>query len=70
VQLEEFDAWMLHRTAALLDKCRGWYENFEFHRVYHELHDFAVVELSSFYFDILKDRLYTFAAKSRERRSA
>jgi len=69
-QLEEFDAWMLQRTAALAEECRAWYEGFEFHRVYHALHDFAVVELSAFYFDILKDRLYTFAAGSRQRRSA
>jgi isoleucyl-tRNA synthetase len=69
-QLEEFDAWMLHRTAALVGECRAWYDNFEFHRVYHAVHDFAVVDLSAFYFDILKDRLYTFAAKSPGRRSA
>jgi isoleucyl-tRNA synthetase len=69
-QLEEFDAWMLQRTAALVNDCRAWYDRFEFHRVYHALHDFAVVELSAFYFDILKDRLYTFAVGSRERRSA
>ncbi len=68
--LEEFDAWMLHRTSALVDECRAWYENFEFHRVYHALHDFITVDLSAFYFDILKDRLYTFAAAGRERRSA
>jgi isoleucyl-tRNA synthetase len=69
-QLEEFDAWMLHRTSELVGECRAWYDNFEFHRVYHAVHDFAVVDLSAFYFDILKDRLYTFAAKSRARRSA
>jgi isoleucyl-tRNA synthetase len=69
-QLEDFDAWMLHRTAALVAECRAWYENFEFHRVYHALHDFITVDLSAFYFDILKDRLYTFAASGRERRSA
>ncbi len=69
-QLEEFDAWMLHRTAALAAECSAWYENFEFHRVYHALHDFITVDLSAFYFDILKDRLYTFAAAGRERRSA
>lgn len=69
-ELEEFDAWMLERTATLVRECQGWYEGFEFHRVFHALHDFAVVELSSFYFDVLKDRLYTFAKGSRERRSA
>jgi isoleucyl-tRNA synthetase len=66
----ELDRWMLDRTAALVRDCRAWYEAFEFHRVYHALHDFAAVELSAFYFDILKDRLYTFAAAGKERRSA
>ena len=69
-QMTELDRWMLDRTAALVNDCRAWYEGFEFHRVYHAVHDFAVVELSAFYFDILKDRLYTFEAAGRERRSA
>ena len=68
--LWEMDAWMLRRTGALAHECREWYDNFEFHRVYHALHDFCTVDLSSFYFDVLKDRLYTFAPKSRGRRSA
>jgi isoleucyl-tRNA synthetase len=69
-QMLELDRWMLDRTAALIRDCRAWYQAFEFHRVYHALHDFAVVELSAFYFDILKDRLYTFTADGLERRSA
>jgi isoleucyl-tRNA synthetase len=69
-QLDELDRWMLERTAALVRQCRGWYETFEFHRVFHAVHDFAVVDLSAFYFDVLKDRLYTFAARSAARRSA
>ena len=68
--LWEMDAWMLRRTGALAHECREWYDNFEFHRVYHALHDFCTVDLSSFYFDVLKDRLYTFASKSRGRGSA
>jgi isoleucyl-tRNA synthetase len=68
--LWEMDAWMLRRTAQLVRECREWYENFEFHRVYHAIHDFCTVDLSSFYFDVLKDRLYTFAPKNRGRRSA
>ncbi len=66
----ELDRWMLERTATLAKECRGFYDAFEFHRVYHALHDFAVVELSAFYFDILKDRLYTFGAETEGRRSA
>jgi isoleucyl-tRNA synthetase len=69
-QLEEMDRWMLERTAELARKCREWYVNYEFHRVYHAIHDFCVVDLSAFYYDVLKDRLYTKAAKSKSRRSA
>jgi isoleucyl-tRNA synthetase len=69
-QLLELDRWMLERTAELVAQCRAWYDDFEFHRVFHAIHDFCVVDLSAFYFDILKDRLYTFAARSTGRRSA
>jgi isoleucyl-tRNA synthetase len=69
-QMWEMDRWMLSRAAELVRQCRGWYEGFEFHRVYHAVHDFCVVELSAFYFDVLKDRLYTFGARSAGRRSA
>ena len=69
-QLDEIDRWMLERTADLVKKCREWYAGYEFHRVYHAIHDFCVVDLSSFYYDVLKDRLYTKAAKSKSRRSA
>jgi isoleucyl-tRNA synthetase len=69
-QLEEIDRWMLDRSAELLTKCRDWYSIYEFHRVYHAIHDYCVVDLSSFYFDVLKDRLYTKAPKSKSRRSA
>ena len=69
-QLEEIDRWMLDRTAELVKKCRDWYSNYEFHRVYHAIHDYCVVDLSAFYFDVLKDRLYTKAPKSKSRRSA
>ena len=48
-----------HRRAAA-----AWYESFEFHRVYHAVYAFATVDLSAVYFDVLKDRLYTSAAKS------
>jgi isoleucyl-tRNA synthetase len=68
--LWEIDAWMLRRTSALVRECLAWYEGFEFHRAYHAIHDFCAVDLSSFYFDLLKDRLYTFAPQNRGRRSA
>jgi isoleucyl-tRNA synthetase len=69
-QLEEIDRWMLDRTAELSRKCREWYAGYDFHRVYHAIHDYCVVDLSSFYFDVLKDRLYTKAPRSNSRRSA
>jgi isoleucyl-tRNA synthetase len=69
-QLEEMDRWMLERTADLTGKCKDWYAAYDFHRVYHAIHDFCVVDLSAFYFDVLKDRLYTKAPKSKSRRSA
>jgi isoleucyl-tRNA synthetase len=69
-ELWEMDAWMLRRTGELVRECRAWYESFDFHRVFHAIHDFAVVDLSAFYFDVLKDRLYTFAPRSVGRRSA
>jgi isoleucyl-tRNA synthetase len=69
-EMEEIDRWMLERTAELVKKCREWYAAYEFHRVYHALHDYCVVGLSSFYYDVLKDRLYTKAPASKSRRSA
>jgi isoleucyl-tRNA synthetase len=69
-QLEEMDRWMLERTAELVKKCREWYAAYDFHRVYHAIHDYCVVDLSAFYFDVLKDRLYTKATRNRSRRSA
>jgi isoleucyl-tRNA synthetase len=69
-QLEEIDRWMLDRTADLVKKCREWYASYDFHRVYHAIHDYCVVDLSAFYFDVLKDRLYTKAARNKSRRSA
>jgi isoleucyl-tRNA synthetase len=69
-ELDEIDRWMLERTADLVKKCREWYSAYDFHRVYHAIHDYCVVDLSAFYFDVLKDRLYTKAARNRSRRSA
>jgi isoleucyl-tRNA synthetase len=68
-QLDDLDRWMLERAADLVKKCREWYTAYEFHRVYHAIHDFCVVDLSAFYFDVLKDRLYTKAANNKSRRS-
>ena len=69
-QLEEIDAWALARTAEVLARVEAAYEEYAFHKVYRALYDFATVDLSAFYFDILKDRLYTAPAKSARRRAA
>ena len=69
-ELMEIDQWILVRTEDLVRKCRAWYEEFAFHRVYQALYNFAVTDLSAIYFDVLKDRLYTSAPKSAARRSA
>jgi isoleucyl-tRNA synthetase len=68
--LLEIDQWILHRAAALVERCRAWYDSFAYHRVYQAIYNFATVDLSSVYFDVLKDRLYTSATNSRARRSA
>ena len=68
-RMEEMDRWMLERTADLVKRCREWYASYEFHRIYHAIHDFCVVDLSAFYYDVLKDRLYTKAANNTARRS-
>jgi len=69
-ELLPLDRYMLARTRDLAEKILGWYEAFEFHRVYQAVNEFAIVDLSSFYLDVLKDRMYTFAPKSKARRSA
>jgi isoleucyl-tRNA synthetase len=69
-ELADIDQWVLLRAEDLVARCRVWYDNFEFHKVYHNVYAFATVDLSSIYFDVLKDRLYTSATKSKARRSA
>ena len=64
------DRYMLARTRDLTEKVRDWYAAFEFHRVYHAVDELVIVDLSSFYLDVLKDRMYTFAPTSQARRSA
>jgi isoleucyl-tRNA synthetase len=69
-EMEELDRFALHQLQELIEKVRRAYDRFEFHRVTHAVHNYCVVDLSAFYLDVLKDRLYTSAAKSAERRSA
>jgi isoleucyl-tRNA synthetase len=64
------DQYMLLRMQQTSQQTRKYYDSFEFHRVYHELHNFCAVDLSAVYFDVIKDRLYTSAPRSKARRSA
>ena len=68
--MESLDRWALHRLQQLVRKVAKAYERFEFHKIYHAIHNFCVVDLSAFYLDVLKDRLYVSAPTSAKRRSA
>ena len=69
-QMLELDQWILLRAEDLARRCLAWYDDYAFHKVYRAFYDFATIDLSAIYFDILKDRLYTSAARSHARRSA
>ncbi len=69
-ELAEIDQWILTRADDLVVKCRGFYDEYAFHRVYQAAYAFCGTDLSAVYFDVLKDRLYTTATRSAERRSA
>ena len=68
--MQELDLWALHQLAALRALVVSAYESHQYHLVYHGLNAFVTVTLSSFYLDVLKDRLYTSPRASIERRSA
>jgi isoleucyl-tRNA synthetase len=68
-RLEPLDQYMLRQTWALAGDVRKWYDEFAFHKIYHRVNHFCVVDLSAFYFDVIKDRLYTYAPNSPGRRS-
>ena len=69
-ELEELDKWALTKLNELTAAIRKSYNSYEFHVVSHAINDFCVVELSSFYLDIIKDRLYCEDANGLRRRSA
>jgi isoleucyl-tRNA synthetase len=73
-EMEALDRHMLFSTTLVVDKIAdkdsGWYGSFEFHKIYQLISNFCIVDLSSFYFDVLKDRLYISSPKSHGRRSA
>jgi isoleucyl-tRNA synthetase len=69
-EMEEIDRWALAALNRVITEVLAAYEAFEFHNVYRALYNFATVTLSARYFDIIKDRLYTFAPRNKARRSA
>ena len=68
-ELEEIDRFMLHRLQQLLKDVRANYEKFEFSPIFHQIHNFCTVDLSSFYLDFAKDILYIEAKDNKRRRS-
>jgi isoleucyl-tRNA synthetase len=68
--LPEIDRFALHKLQELIEKGRKAYDSYEFHVIYHALYNYCTLDLSAFYLDILKDRLYTSPPQSMERKSA
>ncbi len=68
--LQEIDKWALTRLNKLIKDCVKDYDNYEFGNCYHDINQFCVVDMSSFYLDIIKDRLYTEKSDSKARRAA
>ena len=66
----EIDRFALARMNELVRTCRKAYDNFEYHLVYHAIHNFCVLDMSNFYLDVLKDRLYVENKNSVTRRAA
>jgi isoleucyl-tRNA synthetase len=68
--LDEVDRFVLDRLARLVDRVARAYEEYQFHTVFHAVHNFCAVDLSALYLDIIKDRLYTSAPDDPRRRAA
>ena len=64
------DKWAVNKLNELIATVKDAYDKYEFHQVYHSIHKFCVVDMSNFYLDVLKDRLYTEKADSKARRAA
>ena len=69
-ELLDIDRYVLLRLQALIARVRAAYDSFNYHIVYHSIYNFCTLDMSAFYLDVLKDRLYTKPAASKERRSA
>ncbi len=69
-ELQEIDKYALLKLNDLVRKCTESYDKYDFHEAYQAINVFCVTDMSSFYLDIIKDRLYTAKANSKERRAA
>jgi isoleucyl-tRNA synthetase len=69
-RLDEVDRWILDRLARLIGRVRRAYDEYEFHTVFHSVHNFCAVDLSALYLDVIKDRLYTSLPDDPRRRAA
>lgn len=69
-KLTELDKWALMRLDSLIDKVNEGYNAFDFHIAFHAIHNFCVTDMSNFYLDIIKDRLYCEKEDSEVRRAA
>jgi len=68
-EMDSLDKWILERLAQVGEKSRQAYENYEYHVIFHSLFNFFTIDLSAFYLDVSKDRLYCSAPKDRQRKS-
>ncbi len=69
-ELHPLDRWALARLRQVMNNCRMYFDEYEFNKLYQEIHLFCTQDLSGFYLDVLKDRLYASKADSKDRRSA
>ena len=69
-ELEEIDKWALLKLNQLIKDTTESYDNYDFHNVYHDVNEFCVNSMSTFYLDIIKDRLYTSKPNAKKRRAA
>lgn len=68
--MEKIDKWALMKFNELIKKVREAYKDYRLHVIYHSVYNFCAVDMSAFYLDVLKDRLYTSAPEAKSRRSA
>ncbi len=69
-KLEDLDRWALASLDRLVAECRAGYDAYDFSKVYHAIHKFCVVDMSNFYLDVIKDRMYVNKEDSAKRRAA